>query len=664
MIRNLARGGLAAKAAAAAAVVGGTTTSALVVVVTAAAAGGGAATTYCTASDASSSSLTAAYNNNNNNKQQQQHYGAVVKPTLEATRRALRLVSTAARIAFDYQTAKYSSSSSSNNNNNHNEQQEYWEQQVESRLQALQQAQDIYANESPTEHTQNMTPVRRMTVKRTQKQIMMQAAEELAFAEEQLQKHGGSTKSQFHTKQAKRLLQLCHANKGVYIKVGQHLANLDYLIPEEYIEMLATLFDDNPVTSYADVTTVVQEDLGATPEDLFASFDQIPIASASLAQVHIATEKGTGRKLAVKVQHRGLRETSVGDTRALAAVVRTMEWLFPDFAKWGWICDELEPLLPKELDFVNEGRNAERAAAHLKTTGLACVVPAIVWKYTSPRVLTMEFEEGFKVTDTKALQESKLCPSQVAKLLSSVFASQIFQACYVHSDPHPANVLLRANKRSGKPELVLLDHGLYRELDLGFARDYAALWKSIMLADIPGIREACRRLGVEETYTLFAGLLTARPFDEILERAKTKTLDHRKGRRAAAATASSGQSNSSTAAAAVVVGSQAADKAVIKSYAHRYLNEILRLLAKIPRQMLLLLKTNDCLRHIDHSLGSPTNTIVVNGSYAALAVYQHEWAEAKSWLDRLRAWFHYMQIVVRIKAYETFVLPGSALSMF
>jgi aarF domain-containing kinase len=459
-----------------------------------------------------------------------------------------------------------------------------------------------------------------------------------------------------HRRAARRLLQLCQTNKGVYIKdthnferwfraqplwrltlsndrqVGQHLASLDYLIPHEYIETLSTLFDDNPRTSIDDVRQVVLEELGQPIETLFASFDPVPIASASLAQVHVAYEHGTGRKLAVKVQHRGLRETSAGDLFALVSVVRVAELLFDDF-KWGWLADEIAPQLPKELDFVNEGKNAERAARNLAETGLDCVVPKIVWRQTSPRVLTMEFEEGFKATDVAAIERHGFRKKDVARLISSVFSSQVFTSGFVHCDPHPANVVLRPNRRDGTPQLVLVDHGLYRELDATFRQQYARLWKSLMLADLNGIRDACRELGVERTYALFAAVLTARPFDELIERSKNRTLRAKV------------QSSTTT----------RADQAVIRGYAHRFLHDIFDLLGSVPRQMLLLLKMNDCLRHIDLSLGSPTNTMVICGKYAAMSVYTNELQTSTSVWERLNAWWDYVRVVLRIHAHDATV---------
>ena len=87
-----------------------------------------------------------------------------------------------------------------------------------------------------------------------------------------------------HRKAANRILELCRNNKGVYIKVGQHLAQLDYLIPPEYIDVLSSLFNNAPISSYEEIRNTVYEELGSYPEDLFDSFSEDPIASASLAQ--------------------------------------------------------------------------------------------------------------------------------------------------------------------------------------------------------------------------------------------------------------------------------------------------------------------------------------------------------------------------------------------
>lgn len=364
-------------------------------------------------------------------------------PSLQATGRSWQLVRTAVLMAADYKLDQWGlvvvvvapPGDDDDDDNSKADERTYWETQVEERRVAFREAQSLYAlGGSPPA----LSLSQRVEAKQDEKKRMQAAAAAFAEAEDHLTRLGSSRQGAVHKKAAHRLLDLCRRNQGVYIKVGQHLANLDYLIPTEYIEVLSSLYDDSPQTAIDDVRTVVRQDLGADPEELFASFDPQPMASASLAQVHVAYEKGTGRKLAVKVQHRGLRETSVGDLHNLVTVVRLAERFFPNFS-YGWLADEIAPHLPKEMDFANEGRNAERAARNLQQSGLPCVVPAVHWEYTSPRVLTMDFEEGFKATDLAQLDAAGLRRKDVAHLISSVFAFQVFHLDdgWVHCDPHP-----------------------------------------------------------------------------------------------------------------------------------------------------------------------------------------------------------------------------------
>jgi hypothetical protein len=381
---------------------------------------------------------------------------SLIVPTLGALLRASRLIATAGTMAADYQLSsvqrRYPTSiitwiykilaPKSNDNGTVNEEHESRRLQLENAVaqleKDLERAQHEYVN-SDGDSNRHQSLSERTLSKRAQKETMLSIANDLADAQEALSylhENGGT--NNVHKRNALRLLELCRTNGGVYVKVGQHLANLDLLLPEEYIHTLSSLFDDAPRTTYSDVCRVVKEELGCSPDELFEDFSKEPFASASLAQVHTAKCKTNGKKLAIKVQHLGLRETSRGDLLAMSSVVRLADKLFEEF-KFGWICEELTPQLPKELNFVNEGKNAEAAASHLKKSGLDCVVPSVLWDLTSQRVLTMEFEEGFKATDVNQIDQVGLKRRDVAQLISSVFNAQIFQNGFVHCDPHEAN---------------------------------------------------------------------------------------------------------------------------------------------------------------------------------------------------------------------------------
>jgi Predicted unusual protein kinase len=593
------------------------------------------------------------------------------KPVLEATVRAMRLVKTVLCIVMDYKLDSYKEPLERvldawgmrrrrrrHRRGHHEDEILTLEKIVHEKSLALQQAQQQYTEKKTTpstttaatatatapqedEVTQQHSP--EVESKEEKREKVWMAAQELAQAEMNLstflqqqkdndddkdsgQDHNRCGLTAAHERAAKRILDLCRTNGGTYIKVGQHLANLDHLLPEPYIKTLQSLFGDAPVTQYEHVREVIKEELGNYPEELFQEFQEIPIASASLAQVHVA-RNFQGQKLAIKVQHRGLRETSRGDLLALEYVVRLVDGMFEDF-KWGWICDEIAPNLPKELDFVNEGKNAQAAANHFQKTGLNCVVPKVHWDQTTSRVLVMDFEEGYSCTNVEMMEATKVNKRDLAILISSVFQSQVFQSGFVHCDPHAENVYWRV--RNGKPQLVLFDHGLYKRIDDTFRLTYAQLWKSLLLADVDGIKTSCANLGVHEMYPLLAAMLTSRPFDEVIERNKTKSFTSKK----------------------TVNMDSASDAAMIRGYAQQYLTDIIQMLDRVPRQMLLLFKMNDCLRHIDHVLGSPANTIVVAGKYAAQTVYDHEKTKTTRTASKVHNWLTHAFLITRIKLFE------------
>lgn len=589
-------------------------------------------------SDESSRSKFVASSPTNRNEE------SLVLPTVEALARAARLVRTAIVMATDYRLNRliqdYSFELFSvGKEDEYSQKRIELEKMIERLERDLDEAQRKYAESKPRQEgiNPNSSDPKALTeivfAKRDDKEAIMIIAGDLATAKRNLSsivvlEDGGDVKNKeedsIHARNARRLLNLCRTNGGVYIKVGQHLANLDLLLPEEYVSTLSSLFDDAPVSSYVDVCCVLTEELGSSPDELYDNFSKDPFASASLAQVHTAISKSTGAKLAIKIQHRGLRETSRGDLFAMASVVGIAERLFDDF-NFGWICEELVPQLPKELDFHNEGLNAEAASAHLALTGLDCIVPKIYWDYTSERVLTMQFEEGLRATDIESIDRAGISRRAVAKLISSVFNAQIFETGFVHCDPHEANVLLREHPhKKGMPQIVLVDHGLYKKLDDDFQESYARLWTGIVMADIPAIKSACDQMGVTKMYTLLAAMLTSRPFDEVVERSQTRSLD------------------------AMSVGN-----GVIKGYAQRYIKEIIEMLDIVPRQMLLIFKMNDCLRHVDMALGSPVNNLVVAGRYASRRVFENERKKLNGGiLSLLRAWLSYMHVIIRVNSYE------------
>ncbi|MED6265141.1 putative aarF domain-containing protein kinase 1, partial [Characodon lateralis] len=193
--------------------------------------------------------------------------------------------------------------------------------------------------------------------------------------------------------------------------------------------------------------------------ELFVSFEEKPHGAASLAQVHKAVLHD-GRTVAVKVQHPKVQRQSSKDIMVIEVLVKAVHWLFPDFA-FMWLVDEAKKNMPLELDFLNEGHNAEKVANMLSHFPFL-KVPMIFWDLSTKRILTMEFLEGGQVNDREYMKKHCINVNEISENLGKMYSEMIFVHGFVHCDPHPGNVLVRKCPLSQKTEIVLLDHGLYQ----------------------------------------------------------------------------------------------------------------------------------------------------------------------------------------------------------
>ncbi|XP_071929926.1 putative ABC1 protein At2g40090 isoform X2 [Coffea arabica] len=396
-------------------------------------------------------------------------------------------------------------------------------------------------------------------------------------------------KHEVHIRGARRLQELCFRNGGVYIKLGQHISQL-----------------------------------------IFEEFDPVPIASASLAQVHIA-RTCDGQKVAVKVQHTHMTDTAAADTATVDLIVNTLHQLFPSF-DYRWLVDEIRESLPKELDFLVEAKNSVKCMDNFRKLSPQVAryiyAPRVDWNLSTSRLLTMEYIDGAQVNDLKTIQRLGIQPRDVAKLVSQAFAEMMFKHGFVHCDPHAANVLVRP-LRSGngsifgrkKPQLVLLDHGLYKDLDDSIRINYAALWKGLIFSDPKAIRENSVKLGAgEDLYALFAGILTMRPWNRVIDPA----VDH-----------------------LVVHGT---DHSELQMYASQYFPQITELLRRLPRVILLMLKTNDCLRAVSNELmqGSSLESFLIIGRVSSEAVIESKLWQKRSILSRIDVWLERILLEARL----------------
>lgn len=248
-----------------------------------------------------------------------------------------------------------------------------------------------------------------------------------------------------------------------YVKLAQLIASSPGLFPEVLSDELRSLLDRVPPVPPADVEHVVRRELGAGPEEVFARFDPIPLASASIAQVHTATLHD-GSDVVVKVQRRGIRARVGADLRILAGAAQLLERVSARgrMANPIAVVEDFAATLAHELNFVLEGRAMERFAENLNVFGAneGVRVPQVYWRYTTPRVLTMERIYGHSIDDTAALRATAFDLAELLKRGVRAWMEAALQHGFFHGDVHAGNLMVDTDGN-----IVFLDFGIVGQLD-------------------------------------------------------------------------------------------------------------------------------------------------------------------------------------------------------
>ena len=244
-----------------------------------------------------------------------------------------------------------------------------------------------------------------------------------------------------------------------FVKLGQVLATRVDLFPPEWIAEFGKLQNQAPAVPWERIHAQLVEALGDEPENVFAHFDRVPLAAASIAQVHRA-RLHDGTEVVVKVRRPGIRRVIDADMRLLRRAAQVVEDHLPDLRQFQprAMVRQFRASLSRELDLAAECRHAERIAADLSDFE-HLVIPRVYWEYTCEELNVQDFLDGTGVGDVAALDAAGVDRRQVARRGAQMVLRMMFSTGFFHADPHPGNVMVLPGDRIG-----LIDFGMVGRL--------------------------------------------------------------------------------------------------------------------------------------------------------------------------------------------------------
>ncbi len=297
---------------------------------------------------------------------------------------------------------------------------------------------------------------------------------------------------------------------GVMIKVGQFLSSRLDVLPREITDELAGLQDEVPAEPFILIRQVIEADFSMPVEQVFLRFAEIPLASASIGQVHRATLRVPPGKdgaseaiipVVVKVQRPDIPAIVETDLSALR-VVSNWVMRYPPIRRRADVpalLEEFSRSLHEEIDYLTEGKNAETFAANFRDYPEVCV-PRVYWEQTTRRVLTLQDVWSIKITDYEAIERAGISRKDVANRLFDTYLKQIFEDRFFHADPHPGNLFVYPKpRREGEPtdwELVFVDFGMVGRISQEQFTGLRELLIGVGLHDAGRVVRAYKMLGV------------------------------------------------------------------------------------------------------------------------------------------------------------------------
>lgn len=303
-----------------------------------------------------------------------------------------------------------------------------------------------------------------------------------------------------HERNAKRVLNLIVDLEGLWVKLGQYLSTRADVLPEAYTRLLKQLQDSLPPRSLKEVCKTIEKELGKTMDDLFLYFDKVPLATASIAQVHRAT-LSDGQEVVVKVQHDGIKAVILEDLKNAKSIVDWIAWAEPQY-NFHPMIDEWCNESPKELDFNHEAENTRKVSRNLHcnkrcddsnpANHVDVLIPEVI--QSTEKVLVLEYMDGVRLNDAESLQALGVDKQKLVEEITRAYAHQIYVDGFFNGDPHPGNFLV-SKEPPHRP--ILLDFGLTKLLSSSLKQALAKMFLAAAEGDHVALLAAFAEMGLK-----------------------------------------------------------------------------------------------------------------------------------------------------------------------
>ena len=292
-------------------------------------------------------------------------------------------------------------------------------------------------------------------------------------------------------KEAERVRMALEELGPTFIKLGQVLSLRPDLVPVGFVKEFRKLQDEGPPFGFEQVEELIEGELGDKMEGIFKQFNPVPLASASLSQVHSGVTL-EGEEVVVKVQRPRIKEVVEADLEILYNLAQQAERQMAELRPYDPVgtVEEFSKSIRRVLDFAAEGRNIERFAHNFRDDPTV-YVPGVFWKLTASKVLTVERIRGIKVSQVEELKEAGLDPGQIAISGAQAILRQIFEYGFFHAAPHPANILvLKGNI------IAPLHYGMMGHLNEEMREELGMLLAAVISGDVKKIVKLLLKMGV------------------------------------------------------------------------------------------------------------------------------------------------------------------------